>query len=329
MRAWQTDTAGMRHRCDAAAGPVTHARPLDLLNLERAKHLIPDRLVTADGVIAFDPLAACRLLLAQRVMFGTLVEQHERNGDVRVVSVGAAVVVQPGFVTHERERPRPGIGERVLVSALTPPSVALTQSQAEAHNVGDGISLVVVLHHWSPAEPVAVQGVIRRDLMTSFMNDVRGFHLREILLDIEEAEAQWGTAGGFRVRSTYREWYERHAEPLPRRVQFGVTRDEALAQEGSVISMLFHDRPPRFDFTAAQRRMLQQALQHKTDEEITQSLGLSMSAVKKTWAAVFERAPMLLADLPAPAAGNGTTRGAQKRHRLLTYLRDHPEELKP
>ena len=32
---------------------------------------------------------------------------------------------------------------------------------------------------------------------------------------------------------------------------------------------------------AAQRRMLQQAIQHKTDEQITQSLGLSVSAVKK------------------------------------------------
>ena len=62
----------------------------------------------------------------------------------------------------------------------------------------------------------------------------------------------------------------------------GVRREEALADEGTVLSLLFKHRAARFHFTVAQRRVLE-AQQHRTDAEIAEACGVSLSAVKKVW----------------------------------------------
>ena len=102
-------------------------------------------------------------------------------------------------------------------------------------------------------------------------------------------------------------------------------------QQGTVLWMLFRSEPARFAFTESQRRLLLEAQQHKTDAGIAAACGISVSAVKKTWASIFERASELIDELPMEHAvdRSGTVRGVQKRHVLLTYLIAHPEELRP
>jgi hypothetical protein len=115
----------------------------------------------------------------------------------------------------------------------------------------------------------------------------------------------------------------------------GVSREEALATEASVMSMLFHYREPVCGFRASERRLLRAALMHETDPEIASFLGISTSAVKKGWAAVFgrvaEHLPEIVQDSDGdrPADGGPRRRGPQKRHRLMAYVREHPEELRP
>jgi len=68
-------------------------------------------------------------------------------------------------------------------------------------------------------------------------------------------------------------------------------------------------------------------------ERLQRALGVSLSAVKKTWAAIFDKVsdvfPNVGDDVRDVTASGAITRGAQKRHRLLTYLHNHPEEIKP
>ena len=56
--------------------------------------------------------------------------------------------------------------------------------------------------------------------------------------------------------------------------------------------------------------------------------GVSVSAVKKTWRLVYarvaQRAPEVGLDV-----GDGESRGREEKQRLLAYLREHPEELRP
>jgi DNA-binding CsgD family transcriptional regulator len=189
--------------------------------------------------------------------------------------------------------------------------------------------VAVILHHWISESSETLRKEIRHHLVASFVSDMRGYRLLEIVGESYEAELSWSLTGGFRLRSDYADWYKEHADPRPQRRMIGITRDEGLATEGSVLSMLFHYTPPRFAFTATQRRLLAEAMQHKTDAEIACALHVSVSAVKKAWAAIFDRASDVLEPLvstPTEPMQARSVRGVQKRHRLLTYLLDHPEE---
>ena len=80
----------------------------------------------------------------------------------------------------------------------------------------------------------------------------------------------------------------------------------------------------------ADQELLLAALDGLTDNELSQVLGLKLPALKKRWASLFERVRRVRPDLvPHPESDAVETRGPQKRHRLLAYLRDHPEELRP
>jgi hypothetical protein len=54
--------------------------------------------------------------------------------------------------------------------------------------------------------------------------------------------------------------------------------------------------------------------------------------VKKRWQAIYERVGDVDRELLLPPVAHGpniTARGAERRRRLLHYLRQHPEELRP
>ena len=77
--------------------------------------------------------------------------------------------------------------------------------------------------------------------------------------------------------------------------------------------------------------MLLAALGGRTDEDITETLEISLSAVKKTRRSIYERvtaqSPGLIPDqVPEELTSEGSK---EKKQRLLAYLREHPEELRP
>jgi hypothetical protein len=56
-----------------------------------------------------------------------------------------------------------------------------------------------------------------------------------------------------------------------------------------------------------------------------------MEAVKKRWRSVFDKIAVKRPDLLPLSAGAEVSgrRGPQKRHMVLAYIREHPEELRP
>ena len=72
---------------------------------------------------------------------------------------------------------------------------------------------------------------------------------------------------------------------------------------------------------------LELALEGADDVSIAKSLFVTLPAIKRRWSHIFERAGSIRPDL-CPLDGEGT-RGIQKRQRILTYVRSHPEELRP
>jgi hypothetical protein len=77
-----------------------------------------------------------------------------------------------------------------------------------------------------------------------------------------------------------------------------------------------------------ERELLWAALEGQTDTELAISLDLTLPAVKARWRSVFTRFAKMEKSLAPEFFGQGG-RGPQKRHRILAYLREHPEELRP
>jgi hypothetical protein len=81
---------------------------------------------------------------------------------------------------------------------------------------------------------------------------------------------------------------------------------------------------------AAEQELLLSAIDGAIDEEIARRLGLTMRSVKRRWMAVFEQLSRSLPELfPGTVNTELETRGRQKRHLVLAYVRKHPEELRP
>jgi hypothetical protein len=110
-----------------------------------------------------------------------------------------------------------------------------------------------------------------------------------------------------------------------------MTRQLALSRAGSWIGSIFLNQPARFGFRPSEQRLLLTALRGGTDPELADELGVSLSAVKKSWALIYERvSPHLQGFTCCHESIEGVSeRGKEKKQRLLCYLRDHPEELRP
>jgi hypothetical protein len=97
------------------------------------------------------------------------------------------------------------------------------------------------------------------------------------------------------------------------------------------VTPVFVFRPPIACFRPSEQRLLQAALRGLTDEELADELGVSLSFVKKAWQAIYERAIGRIPELfpigfPQELEGE---RGKGKKQRLLSYVRNHLEELRP
>ena len=116
----------------------------------------------------------------------------------------------------------------------------------------------------------------------------------------------------------------------------GITRElEAKRQSrwaGSWVGALFDYHPPVLGFNRSEQRMLSCAVPGATDEQLAEALETSLSVVKKMWVSIYRRVedyrPELVAS-PLPSDMPASGRGREKRRRLLAYLREHPEELRP
>ncbi|MBV9851849.1 MAG: hypothetical protein JO250_19450 [Armatimonadetes bacterium] len=166
----------------------------------------------------------------------------------------------------------------------------------------------------------------------AFLNRLRGYNIKEI---VAEATGEWALrrirAAGFHLRCDYAAHY-RDKLPCPETRPFlvGVTREDAIEGEGSLVSHVFVHTPPRLGLRAQEKEMLRRALNGDTDEVIADALSAALPTVKSWWQRVYQRVEAV-----APAAlpgredeGTAGARGKEKRRLLLNYLRDHPEELR-
>jgi DNA-binding CsgD family transcriptional regulator len=264
-------------------------------------------------------------------------EESTGNG-TRFLGAGMAAFVHEAFIRAVKTTPDFWLGPELVKRIVSGNSPLLSKAKLREANAVGELSLLV----WHNA--VHPQDLRRMDVavavMTAFEETFRGFRMREIFVQLDSMEHLDGlrAAGGL-----YFDLTQGCYGPIPpniNEVNFndqprnaGITRDLTLRVTGCTwVASMFAYGAPHFGFNPSEQRLLLSALKGgDTDEALSHALGISVSGVKKTWRSIYERAADRNPGLCPSHSGEdqAETRGKQKKQRLLSYLREHPEELRP
>src|SRR5262249_50704271 len=96
-----------------------------------------------------------------------------------------------------------------------------------------------------------------------------------------------------------------------------------------VAARMYRYQAPVLRLRPAEQKLLAAALVGKTDAELSADLGLSIEAIKKRWLSIFDRVDEFKPEILSKTDAGSDRRGPQKRHRVVAYIRSHPEELRP
>ncbi len=255
--------------------------------------------------------------------------------------VGVTVMVRDDFLREMKTPPHFWVGPELTRRIMKGESPLLTGKQLREANSRGGLNLVCWEAGFRPE--YEGHGEVLRAMMSGFIQEHRGFLWKEVI----SAQSWSADHLDFVLKTGGHLWdplaggYTSTLRIDPREIVsqphvLGKTRDLELRRQGdwggSWVGALFDYHPPMLGLNRSEQRLLSCALPGATDEELAETLGTSLSTVKKIWVSIYRRVesclPELISDsLPSETPASG--RGREKRRRVLAYLREHPEELRP
>ncbi len=306
-------------------------RPATTGDVEDCLRMLPPGFTCEPGLRARLP-DLWRQWLGEGCLQTSILEDGERPPGQRLVAFGANAFVTDDFMGELRAgRLPPAPAAHVAARHETGDSPLLGPEDVRRANSGVGLNALVLHIGWDEAAltPDETRWV-KAKLLEAFHYAIGGYQIKEVMQEVyTEEEMRRGLAAGALLRSDYARFFDHKlmSLPPPPLRPFLIGNSRAEVQDGSTIAPLFFFTPPRFFFRPWEQEMLQQALRGLSDAELVAALHVSPSTVQKRWQAVYERAAA--PELFPRASTETQTRGAEKRRHLLSYLRHHPEELRP
>ena len=267
--------------------------------------------------------------------FTGVVFEESLGGSSRLAGAGVSVFVSDVFVREMKSPPFFWIGPEIVHRISRGDSPVLSDREVREANTKDGLNLV----GWHGA--ASIEDARRVDFLNlmfgSFIELHRGFLIKELLGQadsVEMLDAMSNNGGCFFDPELCEFGHFLPGSPediINRPHLMGSTREMEFAGTWLSGSSLFSRQPPQFGFRRSEQRLLVAALPGGTDEELSAELKISLSSVRKTWLSIYDRVAAHTPELfREDLSENGTPgRGKGKKHRLLSHLREHPEELRP
>jgi len=254
----------------------------------------------------------------------------------RYLGAGLAVFVNDEFLLKVKTTPSFWIGPELTKRIASGDSPLLTD--AEVRDANSTVRLNLMMWHATPYGEDRRKAEVPTTVLTTFEEYYRGFRLRELIGQADCFENMCGMlrGGGWyyhRTLGRYGECPKVDEESFsdePRNI--GMIRELAQTLGASWVGSLFLYHAPRCGFARSEQHLLEAAQSGGTDEELSKQMSISLSAVKKTWRGIYERAAAHLPGCDLDDSNGDLcphSRGRQKKQRLLAYLREHPEELRP
>lgn len=285
---------------------------------------------------AISELESTWLRLLGSAAFTAVVFEEFGTGGHRLVGAGISAFVSDAFVREMKTPPLIWIGPEIVRRISRGNSPVLSDKQVAELNTQDGLTLL----GWHGAS--SSEDGNRVDLLNTFFGSFielhRGFFIREVIGQADSAGmvgAMSNSGGGYFDPERRRFLQSLPASPeeiLSRPHLMGQTREMSTAGAWLSGSSLFAWQPPQFVFRKSEQRLLTSALQGGTDEDLSNELNISLSSVRRTWLGIYDRVAARMPEMLGESLHPGNDvpgRGKGKKHRLLAYLREHPEELRP
>jgi hypothetical protein len=268
-------------------------------------------------------LRVWKAFLDHPAFHANVIETERPIAGHKIVACGMGVFVTRAFADREIKTPRPGLNSRIIATVASGESVVLSRAQIAAGNAGEGLDFVNMYGTWREGIMNANQlAEVQALLGTSFVEHFAGYRFNRVLKEAV-GHSQIALA---RATGTYRLVAEFQESESALAV---VTRESVVSAPYSVAARMYHYQEPVLRLRPAEQRVLAAALAGKTDAELSADLGLSIEAIKKRWMSIFDRVDQFKPDILSKGAEDSEGRGPQKRHRVVAYIRSHPEELRP
>jgi hypothetical protein len=279
--------------------------------------------------------SAWRQVLGQDAV-SALVFEDLRGKTAIPMGATVAAFVCDSFVSDMKSTPSFWAGPELVNRIAMRTSPILTNKEVRENNSSGGLNLVVWQSGVSLSDSRRTE--IWHHAITAFLEEHRGFLLKELVVQAESIEHLIGmkNAGALFFSFTDGQYVEFPGQAMQEIIRqphvIGHTRSSAAGRIGSWIGSLFIHQPPKFCFSRSEQRLLAAARYGETDEELANRLAISLSATKKTWNLIYERVEQHAAHLIPYRSGTDrfkSDRGREKKQRLIAYVREHPEELRP
>jgi hypothetical protein len=251
-----------------------------------------------------------------------------------ILGYGAAAFVTSAFTDAELATPRPGLNARFIAAVAGGVSPVLDIDQVRDGNTHAGLDILCLL------------GVYPRDLgreralevlsfmAAAFVEHHAGYRINRMITEsIGEIEiAMFLSTHVWRCIQSFESATAEETALYGRdRALFFTSRDESLAVPTSNTIPLFRYSEPVLRLRGPEQELLNAALRDLTDEELARDLNVHVGTIKKRWLEIYSRVSEARPELVLGRrhSDGERTRGKQKRHLILAYIREHPEELRP
>jgi hypothetical protein len=297
-------------------------RPISEPDLSKCLEIEPaclgDRIVGRGAAVRI-----WKSFLNNPAFLANVIESERPIAGHNIVGCGMGVFMSRSFADREIKDPRPGLNSRIIAAVASGESPVLSQVQIGVGNAGEGLDFVNMYGAWR-------EGILNADqtaevqalLGTSFVEHFAGYRFNRVLKEaIGHSQIALARATG-----TYRLVAEFQESESALAV---VTPECVVSAPYSVAARMYRYQEPVLHLRPSEQKLLGAALVGKTDAELSADLGLSIEAIKKRWMSIFDRVDEFKPEILSNAGVESDGRGPQKRHRVVAYIRTHPEELRP
>jgi hypothetical protein len=262
--------------------------------------------------------------LIQRRGFNSIVLEDETPQGRRPIACGASVFVTKEFADQELRYPRIGLVSRLIQSLSTPHPAVLSDYEVVHADATRPMDVAMLQGSWLQNLRPEQEEQLRLLLPFSFVEFHTGYPINRVFNEtVTQIQHDFQfSAGVFHLLKSY---------PAQERSLLMMDETSARSVSGSIATKLYRYQAPVLSLRDTEKHLLSEALNGGDDQEIAVRAHLAVVSVKKRWQSVFERfesaIPGLLQEASPERAGNH--RGSQKRHHVLSYIRHHPEEVRP